>query len=333
MTPLFCLLGLAGAMVVIFASSAMETAIYRVSRVRFRLRADGGDARAWAILSLLDDIDSVVTVILVDNNLASYAAAYLLTAQLTNWEVPYAGFLAAFSITPFFFVLTESLPKQLAYGHADWLALELARVFRCLKVILFPAVRTLNFLAAVLHRLLGAPGSASLSPSRRALLLEHFQAEVAEKVLTPEQNRMAERILRLEGMAIGDCVIPLRKLSLVSASATRGQALAALPGRRDGLPALLVGPGGRPTGEALTLEALLFRAGAPGDPAASAAERLDRLIAGQSISEALRLFRSRRVKHALVAEAGRTVGLLTVRGVLERVAGGRRETGAGAARA
>lgn len=327
MIVIFRLLGLAGAMIVIFASSAMETAAYRVSRVRLRLRADGGDARAMAVHSLLDDIDSMVTAILINNNLASYAAAYLLTAQLTVWKIPYAEFLAAFSITPVFFVLTESLPKQLAFSHPDWLALELARAFRCLKFILLPAAKAFNLLAAALRSLLGASGAADLSPSRRALLLEHFQAGVAEKVLTPEQNRMAERILRLEGTSVGNCMIPLRRLTFISASATCGEAMTAMGGRRDNLPALLVDPGGRPTGQALTLETLLFHAVPRENPAAAAAERLESLRAGQSISEAIRLFRSRRIKHALVVKGGRAVGLLTARGALKRVAGGRQETG------
>ncbi|MDR1519386.1 MAG: CNNM domain-containing protein [Planctomycetota bacterium] len=320
MTPLFCLIGLLGSLLLIFSASAMETAVYRVSRVRLRIQAEKGDARARAVLAVLDGVNAMVTAILINNNIASYAGAYLLTAQFADWRLPHPELIATVAITPVFFVLAESLPKQLAYSHAERLAIDMVGAFRLLVLLFLPMIKALTLLSTELRTLCGSPGRTDLSPTRRALLLEHLNAGVAENVLSEEQNGMAVRIMQLEGISAGDCMIPLAKLCLIPAGASRRAAIGALAGNRDS-PALLVGADGRPTGLALTLEALVMLPGAPDEPAAPAAERLARLRASESAPEALRLFRANRTGQALVERNGRPVGLLTTRGVLDRVAG------------
>ncbi|MDR1535412.1 MAG: CNNM domain-containing protein [Planctomycetota bacterium] len=320
MSPILRLIGVLGTGLLIFFASAMETALYRVSRARLRLRAEKGDSRARALLRVLDGVNDMVTVILVNNNLASYLGAYLLTVQLAHWAVPQAELTATLILTPAFFVFAESLPKQLAYNHADRLAGELVRIFRSLEILFFPLVKTLNLLSEGLRRLCGSPGRTDLSPSRRALLLEHLDAGVADNILSGEQNRMAGRIIRLEGISAGDCMIPLRRLCLIPAGASRSQALAALARSRE-LPALLVDPGGRPTGRAVSLKDLILTPGGPDEPVLPAARQLERLRSGQPVPEALRLFHSRRIQLALVMENNRPAGLITDRGILGRIAG------------
>ena len=132
MIVFFRLAGIFAAMLLIFAASAMETAVYRVSRVRLRIRAESGEGRAWAVIAVMDDINAMVTAILVNNNIASYIGAYLLTGQLALFGVPHAELAATLLITPVFFVFAESFPKQLAYVHPDRLALDMVGFFRLL---------------------------------------------------------------------------------------------------------------------------------------------------------------------------------------------------------
>jgi CBS domain containing-hemolysin-like protein len=192
-----------------------------------------------------------------------------------------------------------------------------------LEIVFHPPIKLLNLLSNGLHLLFRSPSQTDFGPSRRALLMEHLRAGVADNILSEEQNRMAIRIMQLESIAIADCMIPLQNLCRIPADASRRIALGCLAKRREyrEIPAILVDAEGRPTGMATTLAAMALVPGRPEDPIAPATERLDRLRAGQAIPEALRLFRSRRTGHAMVIANGRPVGLITARGILDRIAG------------
>ncbi|MCC8190103.1 MAG: CNNM domain-containing protein, partial [Planctomycetes bacterium] len=248
-------LGLAASVLLCALASAMETALYRVSRVRLRIRADKGERRAAAVLAVLDRMDAMVTTILIESNVAAYTATFFFSAQLSAWAVPQAELVTTAIIAPFFFVFTESLPKQLAYSSADRLALSLVRAFTVFRVAFTPLVWILNHLSALLRRLVGAGGDAAISNSQRSLLLEQIHAGVADEVLSEEQSRMASRIMELESISAGDAMVPLRRLVLVPAGASRTRALAEMNRGRQKL-AILVDPAGRPTGLVITMQAL-----------------------------------------------------------------------------
>ena len=314
------LLGLLAALLLSFISSGMETALYRVSRVRMRIRADKGEGRAKAVFRVLGDLDAMVTTILIDNNIAAYVGTYFLTMQLVAWRVPHSELVTTAVITPLFFVFTESLPKQLAYNNADFLATALIRTFSMFRLVLSPMVWILNRTSTALRRLFGSRGEAHLSQSQRTMLLEYLSAGVAENVLSAEQNRMAARIMQLEGINAGDSMVPLRGLVLLPASADRARAAKEMT-RRRALLALIVDASGKPDGRAVSMNALVMSAGAPSDPIEAVAAHVERIQANKAIPEVLNLFRTRHARHALVMDRGRIIGLITTRTVLDRIAG------------
>ncbi len=321
MQLLLNLLGIAGSLLLSFISSGMETALYRVSRVRMHIRLEQGeDRRAQAVLNVMERLDAMVTTILIDNNIAAYAGTFFLANQLAAWKVPQAELLTTAILTPLFFILTESLPKQIAYNHADYFSLSLIRVFSAFQWVLTPAVWFLNQASALLRRILGARGEIPLAQSQRVLLLEHFNAGVAERVLTEEQNRMAVRIMELEGICAGDSMVPLRKLLLLPLGVERSRAIEEMSRQKKRL-ALLIDAAGRPSSKIVTLTALLMHPGDDRDGVEAAALDLERVRFGVAIPEVLNLFRRTHLRHALVVQGSRVVGLITTESVLARIAG------------
>lgn len=313
-------LGLLSALALSFVSSGMETALYRASRVRMRIRSEQGEYRASLVLRVLDRLDAMVTTILIDNNIAAYAGTYFLTVQLVAWKAPHSELITTLVITPLFFVLTESLPKQLAYSNADKFTMELVRIFDWSRRLLSPFVWVLNKASWLLRRLLRSDAETTLSQSQRTLLMEHLSAGVAEQVLTEEQNQMAMRIMHLEGISAGDCMIPLRKLVLLPVGATRGRAVAEMTRRRDEV-ALLIDGSGRVTSQAVAMAALVLADGGMDEGLDGVAETLERIKVGVAAPEVLNVFRRRHARRALVIQGNRVVGLITTKSVLDRIAG------------
>ncbi len=319
-------IGLLASLALSFISSGMEVALYRVSRVRMRIRADTpGDRdarRAHAVLAVLKRLDTMVTAILINNNIAAYAGSYFLASQLAAWHAPHAELITTAVITPVFFVLTESLPKQLAYNTPDRFSLELVRIFVVFRAVLSPMVRILNCASSALRSLLGTGGEANLGQSQRTLLTEHLNAGVADKILSAEQNGMALRIMQLESLSAGDAMIPLKNLVLLPLDARRADAVREMSRRRARL-ALFVDAAGRPTGSAVTMTDIVLRGGEGKDNALARdiAVKLESIRAGAPIPEVLNLFRTRHARLALVARGNRAEGIITTTTVLERIAG------------
>lgn len=320
MTLILYFIGLVAALALSFASAGMETALYRASRVRMRIRAERGEPRAKLMLSVLERLDGMVTTILLDSNIAAYAATYFLTMQLVGWDVPQTELVATAVITPLFFVLTESLPKQIAYGNADRFALRFVRLFDWSRRLFTPFVWLLNNASLILRKMLRSDRGVSLSQSQRTLLVEHLDAGVAEQVLTAEQNRMAVRIMQLEGIDAGDCMVPVRRLALLPEGASRDGALTALARRGDEI-ALLVDASGRVTSRAISRAALVMADGGMGEGVDGIAETLERIKIGVAVPKVLNLFREKHARRALVVQGNRVVGLITTKSVLDRIAG------------
>lgn len=320
MSVLLNLIGVIASLVLSFISSGMETALYRVSRVRMRVSSDRGNHRAAGVLNVLDRLDSMVTTILIDNNIAAYTGTYFLNMQFTLWAVPHSELITTAIITPLFFVLTESLPKQLAFTSADRWTLSLVRVFSVFRTLLSPFVWILNRASSCLRSLLGSKGNAEISQSRRALLVENLNAGVAERVISEEQSRMAGRIMQLQGISAGDSMISLRTLTLIPVASTRARAVKEMSRRRTRM-ALLTDTTGRPTGQVVSLNALVQNPGEAADPVLNFAETPAKIGSFVAIPEVLALFHDRHARLALVMERNRVAGIITTQSVLDRIAG------------
>ncbi len=320
MQTILNLLGVTASLMLSFISSGMETALYRVSRVRLRVRSEAGDRRSGIVLRVLTRLDAMVTTILISNNIAAYTGTFFLSAQLLHWRVPHTELITTAVITPLFFILTESLPKQLAYTNAERFTSEMIRVFSTFRIVFAPAVFVLNLASSVLRRLFGAGGQTPLAGSERSLLLEHLSAGVAEKVLTAEQNKMAARVMEMESISAGDSMVPLHKLLLLPQGVNRSRAIAEMNRRRRGL-AVLIDAAGRPTTGVITMTGFLMNPGEDRDAVTPVAEYLATIAAEKTLPDVLNLFRRHHARNALVTKGNRIVGLITTRSVLNRIAG------------
>lgn len=301
-------------------SSGTETGLYRTSRVRMRALKDKGDRRAGLVLKLLDRLDSLVTTILITNNIANYAGTYFLATQLMAWRVPSPEVATTLILTPIFFILGESLPKQMAYNHANELTHFTAPVVEAVRLLFAPAVWIINTVSAALRRLIGVKGNVEIAASERAKLIEYFEAGVADKVITEEQNRMARRIMELESISASDVMIPNGKLLLLQERISRAKAVSRMA-ESDAELVLLTDGAGRPTGKIVTLNILIRNPGNPGEPAANLAANLGRIKSGSSLPEVLLWLKREHAQRAAVTSRGRIIGVITTKSILDKIAG------------
>jgi len=140
MTLYYCLAGIA---VCVFLSnyfSAAEMAYSACNRMRLENAMEDGSKRAAAAVRICDRFDDALSAILIGNNLVNIACSSLgsVAAILVAGE-EYA-WLATVVITVLIIIFGETMPKIIASGSANRIALRDAYVIRVLTVVFKPLI-------------------------------------------------------------------------------------------------------------------------------------------------------------------------------------------------
>jgi len=226
---------LALAMVVLSASySGLETGIYRLSRLRLRLRAERGALRYAMLSKAMRDEPGLLLSLLVANNLANYLATssitYLFIAHVGSEGA--AGLLATSVVAPLLFVFGESLPKNIFLYRADALAGWLGPLlFVTHQVLTWSGiVPLLKLFSYLFSRLIGSPIpskkmlTSPQSRQTRAILRDTQE----EGILSPVQTEIVDRIINIPSLRLGAVIVPLGQVRAVELRSNRAAVLAEL---------------------------------------------------------------------------------------------------------
>jgi len=321
------LLAVAGILMAALANG-METGLYRVNRIRLRLRADAGGRRARMLLGLLRDLRGAIIVCLIGYN----GGVYLTTAVATRL-VERAGWAAddvrisiitAAILTPVFFVFTDVTPKSIFTYEADRWMVRLAPLLRgayqfLRAILLVPALKGISTLFLSVAR---GSDPSRLSPFQprqrlRALLREG----AADGVITGYQDELVEKVLALRDRSVRQAMIPLARATAVRADTGRPQFISEL--RRHSYSRLPVWED-RPE-NVIGVVHILDVLAAPGDSLDLRALMTRDFLAlspDTPVSQALFRMQRHRAAMAVVQDArGRAVGILTIKDLVEEIVG------------
>ena len=123
--------------------SATETAFASLNHIRVKNMAEKGDRRAMLVMKLLGRYDSVLSTILVGNNVVNIGATSLATVFFVRMLGEDAGSgIATLVTTLVLLIFGEISPKSMASEFPEQVAMFSAPLLRCIMVVLTPV----NFL-------------------------------------------------------------------------------------------------------------------------------------------------------------------------------------------
>jgi len=219
------LLALVGLAVAALANG-METGLYRLNRIRLRLRAEHDDRRARTLLAMLKDLRGMIIVCLIGYNGGLYLVTVVVTTLVaaSGWVETALGVevLATAILTPVFFVFADVTPKSIFAVEADRWTYPLARPMRWAHAVLrgvglVPALKGLSALVLRIARHRGEVNPFTPRQRLRAIIREGL----AEGVITGYQDQLAEQVLSLRDKTVGDVMIPLRDVAAVPVNVGR----------------------------------------------------------------------------------------------------------------
>jgi putative hemolysin len=307
--------------------AGVETGLYRLNRIRLRLRAEAGDRRAATLVTLLGDLRGMIIVCLLWTNVGTFmvtAAASILVAA-AGWSAsPFTReVLTALSLALFLFVFAEVAPKSIFTAEADHWLYPMARPLR-VAYLVFRGMGIVPAMSAISHlvlRVAARSGRAAEPFTPRQRLRAVLSEGAAEGVISGYQHELVDRVLNLRERLVRNAMIPLSRVASVSVGISRTAFLEELrqhsysrlpvwEGRRDNVIGIVhINDVLAEAGEAMNLEALVqrqFVVVAPEMP----------------VGHALFRMREFRAAMAIVRDSkGRTVGILTIKDLVEEIVG------------
>ncbi|GAB3374560.1 HlyC/CorC family transporter [Spongiibacter taiwanensis] len=205
--PLGLLFGVLAALIVLSAFfSGSETGMMSLNRYRLRHKAKSGHSGARRAAKLLEQPDSLISTILIGNNLVNNLAAAIATVLAIRLYGDNAVVPASILLTLAFLIFAEIIPKTIAAYKSELVAYAVSHILLPLRKLLSPVIWLVSHITHFVLRLTGVEkGDGS----------DHIGVEELRTIvgdaghLIPKHHKgMLLNILDLEQITVEDIMIP-----------------------------------------------------------------------------------------------------------------------------
>ena len=143
--------------------SATETAFTSLNRIRLKNMANDGNQKAREVLELSENYDSLLSTILVGNNIVNIALSSTATVLFIGLYPKYGATIATAVATIVVLIFGEISPKSLAKEHPEKFAMFAAPFIKLLMVILKPINYLFSLWKKLLAKVFNADGSRPIT--------------------------------------------------------------------------------------------------------------------------------------------------------------------------
>ncbi len=156
-----------------------ETSFASVSKVRIKIRAERGEAKAIRALKVLDNFDLAITSILICTNIVHISAASIATLAVTRMFPGVSGAvtISTFVMTLVVFFAGEMLPKSIAKKYSERLSLAVAGSLWFFMTVLKPLATLLTAIGNFAAKLAKADPQISVTEDEIYDIIEDMTEE------------------------------------------------------------------------------------------------------------------------------------------------------------
>ena len=206
--------------------SATETAFSASNRVRLKTVEGPRKAKAQAVLELLEKYDSLLTTVLIGNNVVNIAGTAIATLLFTDYLMTKssheAGATAAsVAMTVLVLFLGEVGPKTLAKQHPEKFAMSAAPVIRVLMILLKPLDLLFSLYRKLLSRLVRPQAEESQIEEELMTMIDEAQTEGD---IEEDEGELIRSAIEFNDQNAGDIMTPRVDVTAIEDTATLEEA-------------------------------------------------------------------------------------------------------------
>jgi putative hemolysin len=307
-----------------FFFSGIETGLLALNKIRLRDRARRHDARALILQRYLDRPESLLTTVLVGNNLVNVTATVIaMQAALRQWSLPpRVGVpLVIAMMVLVLLIVGELVPKSLFRLYPFKLSLMLARPLRWCAVAMAPLTVAFEWLATAFMRLAGLErAKKELFVSREELIFIAREGELASQP-DAEQRKMIGGVFEMCATPVRDVMVPMAQVLAVTPQTSIAEVLRQARERNvTKLPVL--DAAGQLAGVVNTYEILFNDGEVTGKTAADFCRPAMTVDSAEPLDRALARLRGVGRRMAVVTDVRhRPLGVVTLTDLVEKIVG------------
>lgn len=201
--------------------SATETAFSSLNRIRIKNLAEKGNKRARLVEKLSENYDSLLSTILIGNNIVNIASASLATVLFVNFLGSEAGPSVSTAVTTVVvLIFGEVSPKSIAKESPEKFAMFSAPILNVLVKLLTP----FNFLFGkwkkLLSRLFKSSDETGITEEELLFIVEEAEQDGG---IDEQESMLIHSALDFTEQEVVDILTPRISITAVSAKATKAE--------------------------------------------------------------------------------------------------------------
>lgn len=158
--------------------SSTETAFTSANKIRLKSLASAGNKRAALALKILDDYDTLLSTILIGNNIVNIVATSLATVLFTKWLGGEFGVtVSTVVMTVVVLIFGEITPKSLAKEVPEKFAMFAAPIMRFLSLVLTPLNALFSGWKKLLRKLFHFAGEQTMTEEELMTMIDEVEQE------------------------------------------------------------------------------------------------------------------------------------------------------------
>ncbi len=203
--------------------SATETAFSTCNKIRLKTMADDGNKRAARVLKLTENYDSLISAILVGNNIVNILASSIATILFITLFINNENLATTVStIVTTLIILTfgEILPKSLAKKYSEKFAMFSAPIISVIMTVLTPV----TFFFRQLTKLLSRKPVEEVGITEEELISIIEEAE-EDGNLEKNETELIKSAIEFNELEVGDIFTPRIDITAVKSEASKEEIL------------------------------------------------------------------------------------------------------------
>ncbi len=205
--------------------SATETAFISLSVVQIEECASKKGRKGKRVKKLLEDTNTLLTAILIGNNLVNISASAIAT-QITIEKFGSRSIgLTTGILTLVILIFAEVTPKQIAIMHNVQITLWVSFFIRVFEIVLFPVIKLIGFISSLLTKLFQGEKKESVSMDG---ILHMMRLAENEGVVESYESKMVKNVFRFNDTPIQAIMTHRREVFSLDKSLTIKEAIGSI---------------------------------------------------------------------------------------------------------
>ena len=201
--------------------SATETAFLSVNRIRLKNMAEKGNKKAALVLQLSENYDSMLSTILIGNNIVNILSTSLATVLFVKWLGEDAGpSMSTVVMTITVLIFGEVTPKSIAKEIPEKFAMFSAPLLRGLQIVLTPFNYLFGLWKKMLSAIIKTDEDRGITEEEILTIVEEAQQEGG---IDEQEGSLIKSAIEFQDQEAMDILTPRIDIEAVASDATKAE--------------------------------------------------------------------------------------------------------------